>query len=178
MVPVQEEMIRDCAKAVAGITGDVVEIGVHTGGSADVICEAFPESMAYLFDTFCGMPASKITPQLDYHRATDFADTSEQAVVKKLDKHRNYRLIAGVFPESATVSPRIKFAHIDVDLYQSTKDALEWCWERLVEGGVILNDDYQCSTCAGAKKAVDEFIETHDVLCEIKHHRAVIWRHL
>jgi O-methyltransferase len=177
MVPIQELMIYECSHEVKHLDGDVVEIGVHQGESAEVICNAFPDSSVFLFDTYTGMPPSMITKGLDTHRVEDFSDTSLARVQKRLSGKENAALIAGVFPESAKVEPKIKFAHIDVDLYESTKAALEWCWPRMVEGGVILDDDYHCSSCPGAKKAVDEFVSSHNATCEVKNHRAILRRH-
>lgn len=50
------------------------------------------------------------------------------------------------------------FVHIDVDLYQPTKDSLDFFYSRLEKWGIIICDDYWFSTCPWAKKAVDEFI--------------------
>ena len=50
------------------------------------------------------------------------------------------------------------FADIDVDLYQATYDSLAFIYERMVKGGIILFDDYGFVMCAGARKAVDDFM--------------------
>jgi predicted O-methyltransferase YrrM len=47
--------------------------------------------------------------------------------------------------------------HIDVDLYQPTRDALEFFYPRLNPGGLMICDDYGSVACPGAKKAVDDF---------------------
>ena len=52
------------------------------------------------------------------------------------------------------------FVHLDVDLYQPTKDSLDFFYDRLAPGGIILCDDYGFTSCPGAKKAMDEFFET------------------
>jgi O-methyltransferase len=43
-----------------------------------------------------------------------------------------------------------------VDVYQSAKDVLEWCWSRLSPGGVVLFDDYGFPACPGVRQLVDE----------------------
>lgn len=172
----QEKMIRDCCQEVLHLDGDAAEIGVHQGQSALLICRLLEDSAVYLFDTFSGMPEEMITAGVDYHRAKAFDDTSVNSVKLRLSAVDNAVIIPGVFPRSATVKPRIKFAHIDVDLYLSTKAALEWCWTLLVDGGVILNDDYGCGTCGGAKKAVDEFCAATGASCEVKLNRAILRR--
>ena len=45
--------------------------------------------------------------------------------------------------------------HVDVDLYQSTKDCLEFFYPRMVIGGIIMIDDYPYLN--GVKIAVNEF---------------------
>lgn len=171
----QKQLIAKCLHEVSHLAGDIVEIGVHRGDSAQYICELSRGTMVYLFDTFTGFPESMVTHGLDSHHAGNFDDTSADRVRELLAGH-NVQIIEGIFPESATISPRIKFAHIDVDLYKSTKAALEWCWPLLVPGGVILDDDYGCGSCVGAKKAVDEFVKRTGAVCELEGIRAIIRR--
>jgi O-methyltransferase len=52
---------------------------------------------------------------------------------------------------------RFCFVHLDVDLYQPTLDSLDFFYERVVPGGILLCDDYGSSACPGAKRACDEF---------------------
>ena len=51
------------------------------------------------------------------------------------------------------------FVHIDVDLYQPIKDALEFFYSRTLKSGIIVLDDYGAIDFPGAKKAVDEFLQ-------------------
>ena len=48
------------------------------------------------------------------------------------------------------------FAYIDPDTYPTVRDAIEWFWPRLVQGGKLMFDDYGWEPCSGVKKAVDE----------------------
>jgi O-methyltransferase len=48
------------------------------------------------------------------------------------------------------------FCHIDVDVYQSAKDIVDWIWDKLVVGGIIVFDDYGFPTCTGVTKYVNE----------------------
>ena len=66
--------------------------------------------------------------------------------------------------------------HIDVDLYQPTKDSLEYFWARLVSGGRMVCDDYNWP---GAKRAVDSFCAAHGLhVRATASHQAVIERSL
>lgn len=52
---------------------------------------------------------------------------------------------------------RICYAHIDVDRFQPTRDALGLVYTRMVTCGVIVCDDYRLNTRPGAQCALDEF---------------------
>jgi hypothetical protein len=53
--------------------------------------------------------------------------------------------------------------HIDVDLYQPTRDSLAFFYPRLVKGGVIVMDDYGFKTCPGATRAAEELATAQGV---------------
>jgi hypothetical protein len=50
------------------------------------------------------------------------------------------------------------FVHIDVDMYEPTRDSIAFFYERTATGGVIICDDYGFSTCPGATRAIEEFM--------------------
>jgi O-methyltransferase len=55
------------------------------------------------------------------------------------------QLLVGVFPEETgclVEDRKFRFCHLDVDVYQSAADVVEWIWPRLVTGGLIVFDDY------------------------------------
>lgn len=52
----------------------------------------------------------------------------------------------------------ICFAHIDLDHYQPTAETAQWCFERLVPGGVIVFDDYFPGRTILATPAIEEFL--------------------
>jgi O-methyltransferase len=71
-----------------------------------------------------------------------------------------YVLLQGVFPdETAFLIPtreKFCFCHIDVDVYLSAKHIVDWLWDKLVVGGIIVFDDYGFDSCPGITKYVDE----------------------
>ena len=69
------------------------------------------------------------------------------------------RLYQGWIPSrfSDIAARRFSFVHIDVDIYEPTRDSLEFFYDRMVPGGIIVCDDYGFITCPGAKQAFDEF---------------------
>lgn len=54
---------------------------------------------------------------------------------------------------------KFSFVHIDVDLYQPIRNSLEFFYNRMLPGGIIVFDDYGFTFFPGAKKAVDEFMQ-------------------
>jgi O-methyltransferase len=52
---------------------------------------------------------------------------------------------------------QIAFAHIDVDIYKSIADCLNFIWPRLSVGGFMVFDDYGFPSCPGARASVDQF---------------------
>jgi predicted O-methyltransferase YrrM len=54
------------------------------------------------------------------------------------------------------------FVHIDVDLYEPTKESLDFFYSRLAPKGIIVCDDYNFCQFPGAKKAFDEFLENNN----------------
>lgn len=63
---------------------------------------------------------------------------------------------------------RIAFAHIDLDMYQSIKDCLDFCLPRMNEGGIILLDDYKVRSTPGCESAIIDFFEEHPDI-EVSH---------
>ncbi len=143
----------------AKLPGDLAEVGVYRGGSAKLIASLKEGKTLHLFDTFAGMP--DVRPDLDRHRAGDFADTSLEAVQRYLGAFSGIQFYKGFFPDSARAleeSPaRFSFVHLDVDIYESTKAGLKFFYPRMAKGGAIVSHDYRSLHCPGVKQAFDEF---------------------
>jgi O-methyltransferase len=147
------------------LEGDFLEAGVWKGGTtvlfAKLLRERSPHSRElHLFDTFTGMPP---THECDtYYKGGEFADTSLDAVRAKLAGAEFVRFHPGLIPDTfvGCEELRFAFAHIDLDVYQSIRDACAFVYPRLAVGGVMVFDDYAWSTCPGARRAVDEFFAT------------------
>jgi O-methyltransferase len=141
-----------------GIPGDVVECGVYKGGSARLLSTIFKEKKIFLFDSFHGMEEDDKTED-GFHRMGDFGDTSLEEVRRYLSDKSNCMFFPGWIPESTNFlkNESFCFAHLDLDLYQSTKSAIEIFWPRISLGGVLVVDDWEWKHCPGVKKAVIEY---------------------
>lgn len=154
------EIIKDLVKRTSHLAGDMAEIGVYKGGSSRVIATTDPNRMLYSCDTFEGLPQEDSS--IDLHHKGDFNDTSFEEVKKFLNLP-NIIIIKGFFPDptlhQVMYNSKFSFVHLDVDLYQCTKECLEFFYDRLVPGGILVSDDYLWKNCPGVKKAFDEFME-------------------
>jgi len=143
------------------LSGNLAEIGVYKGGSAEIIAKNKNEhKKLFLFDTFEGMP--EINENDNHHKKNDFNDTSFEKVKELLESYKNVFIYKGIFPQqNSEIIKEEKFSlvHLDVDIYESYKNCLEFFYSRLISGGLLILDDYNAVTCAGAKLAVDEFFK-------------------
>lgn len=155
--------VHQLLRLIGTVEGDTVECGVYTGESSYIICAANKTSQYnrthHMFDSFEGVsdPVGEIDGK--YWSKGDL--TASEKVLRDnlkpfLDQCKIYKgWIPERFPE--VEAKKIAFVHIDVDLYQPTKDSLEYFYPMLSEGGIILCDDYGFSSCPGATKAMDDF---------------------
>jgi O-methyltransferase len=150
-------------QALRDAEGAVAECGVYRGGTAIILAElaASFERETYLFDTFEGMPETDASK--DLHVKGDFVDTSLASVSEYLSSCRNVVFRPGYVPATfaGLEEQRFAFVHIDLDIFQSVKDAVSFFYPRLAPGGVIVFDDYGFPSCPGARAAVDEYFSAH-----------------
>ncbi len=147
-------------KATNKLPGVLAEVGVYQGGSAKLACLVKGDAPLYLFDTFEGMPDVNKSTDGVFNKG-DFADTSMENVKKYLSEFPNVKLYKGFFPDSARGQEpenlQYRFAHLDVDIYESTIKALEFFYPRMVKGGVLISHDYGKKAAPGVAKAFTEF---------------------
>ena len=95
------------------------------------------------------------------HKKGDFKDTSLSAVSAFLKPFPKIIFKQGFFPQSAKglSVPRFSFVHIDVDIYQSVLDSLNYFYPQMARGGVMLFDDYQWKDTPGVEEAIHEFFK-------------------
>lgn len=154
-------VLATMASQALGLKGSFMECGVYRGGSAamfgQIIAESGKARKLYLFDTFAGMPETD--KKMDYHVAGDFSDTSAESVAAFVNQPDIVVIRKGFVPDTfaGLEQESFAFAHIDMDIYQSTVDAMNFLWPRLERGGIIVFDDYGFPSCLGVRQAVDEF---------------------
>ena len=155
-------LIYSLAKAQSKRPGDFAEVGVYQGGSARVICEAKGKKRLRLFDTFTGLPQGSSAADGSALKKHAYACSRENVEIY-LNGFPNISYHPGIFPQSVQGNGELEnaefaFAHFDVNLYEGTRDCLEFFYPRMVPGGIMLTHDY--SIFDGVKKAFDEFFDT------------------
>ena len=147
-----------------GITGSVAEGGVFQGEFAKEINRVFPDRKLYLFDTFTGFDSRDVEVEVNANYSKTqkghFNITSVELVLGKMP-HKNMCIVKeGFFPETAKgVNDSFCFVNLDFDLYQPILAGLEFFVPKMVQGGVILVDDYFAAGYRGAKQAVTDFCQ-------------------
>lgn len=145
------------------VDGDFVEVGVWRGGSGCLTALRAKalglNATIHLCDTFSGVVGTG-EHDPDY-KGGEHSDTSRDIVIalaKELGLD-NVAIRTGIFPDETgaeVADLRFRMCHIDVDVYLSGLNILEWVWGRLNVGGIVLFDDYGFSTTAGVTRLVNE----------------------
>lgn len=154
------QLLGDTIKKVKG---DVLEVGVWRGGTGVLMSEKAKlmdqNVKVYLADTFEGVV--KASDKDSFYSGGEHKDTNIDFVkdlLKKLNLE-NTEILTGIFPDQTSQfiqSESIAFCHIDVDVYQSAKEILNWVWPKIPIGGLVVFDDYGFSTCDGIVKLIEE----------------------
>ncbi|HMA49419.1 MAG TPA: TylF/MycF/NovP-related O-methyltransferase, partial [Magnetospirillaceae bacterium] len=123
----------------ARLSGDILEVGVWRGGSGCLMAVQAKlmgsKSKIYLADTFSGVvKAGENDPS---YKGGEHADTSVDFVLQSQQALglANIELLVGIFPDAtgkAVENSRFSLCHIDVDVYSSAADVLDWVWPRLL----------------------------------------------
>jgi len=173
--------IESCIKHVKdnNIDGAFVETGTWTGGASAYALLSMKRNNICLtywgFDSFEGMPdptsdddSQSISWAGDDPRKLNNAD--REACYTYLSETgyevSKINLIKGWFDESlvmhkSKVGP-IAILRLDGDFYESTKVPLLELYPQVVNGGIVIIDDY--GTFEGCKKAIDEIVLGQDIL--------------
>jgi len=159
-------VLLESMRQVRHVPGHLAECGSRYGKSSLFLLTSMgdaSEKSLHIFDSFEGL-SKPGTHDLDEAGET-FWEHGDLAVLED-NLRRNLagfgdRLVLhkGWIPERfhEVEDERFSLVHIDVDLYEPTRDAVTFFYPRVNPGGVIICDDYGSSLCPGAKRAIDEF---------------------
>jgi O-methyltransferase len=153
----------DLVDQVSHVKGAIVEVGVWRGGTGAIMARRAEQLQikepVYLCDTWEGVV--KTGAEDPYYHDGKHDDTSEGVVRKLIGEQglTNVKLLKGIFPDDTgdqVVEKKLRLVHIDVDIYQSGADVLDWAWPRLSDEGVVVFDDYGCPATPGITQLVNE----------------------
>ena len=155
--------------------GDIAECGCWKGLSSSIIASELKnknfKNNFYIFDSFEGL--SKFN---DF----DFRENNKNIEEDKIRKHfassietvkanlsefdKFIYFFKGWIPKRfhEVKDNKFSFVHIDLDLYEPTKDSLDFFGEKIIKGGIILLDDYGSLDFPGAKLATDNFLKKNN----------------
>lgn len=130
--------LLDFAVTKAPEVGLVCEFGVYRGETLKRVAKAIPTRTVHGFDAFTGLPEDW---RPGFAAGTFETDPSQLALPKNCELH------PGLFSETLPAfldrhREAISFLHIDCDLYTSTTCVLDLMSERIVDGTIILFDEF------------------------------------
>ena len=157
------KLMADQFLQVRDLPGDVADLGSYRGGSALVLRRLGPDKDLHLFDTWTGNP---FDDEMCHHKKGEWAaDLEDCRLVVGQDQWTHYH--EGTFPYSANGlgdhDYKFCFVYVDVDTYQSTCEAINFFWSRMVPGGKMFFDDWEWHACAGVEKAVREVFQPEQI---------------
>jgi len=166
-------------KSVNHLEGAIIECGCWKGLSSFLLCKYikkyipdFIGSGYHIFDSFEGLSnpehedliTTKLIDLFGNRKNTFFKkggaySASIDHVQKVLSEFPIIKYHKGWLPKSLDEVDiqKIKFLHIDLDLYEPIYGTLKFFYPKIVKGGVIVCDDYGSLYWPGAKKAVESF---------------------
>lgn len=165
--PAQLQILRGLL--LTGLPGNIIECGVYRGGTtvllARILSEHHLAKKIYALDSFGGF-AGEIDDEIKRGLVveagrTAFRANSADYVRRKLavlEVADRIEIVPGFFEDTlSTIDDRFCLALIDCDLEQSIAFCLEHLWDRVVDGGHVVVDDYANPGYPGAALAADRF---------------------
>jgi O-methyltransferase len=151
------------------IPGDVIETGVWRGGATVFMrgywaAHGVSDRTVWVADSFAGVPEPSVAEDIGYDlsAAKEPALAIDQARVEALFARYDLlddqvKFLPGWFRETLPAAPidRLALIRLDGDLYESTFDALDALYDRLVSGGFLVVDDY--GALPPCRRAIEDF---------------------
>jgi O-methyltransferase len=175
-----ENLYNQCIKFI-NTNYSFVECGVAKGGCLSMMkYSSGKNNKIFGLDSFEGMPNITKEDLGDYNKScplTNFGKVGDNLsgginnvynTFNKLNLNMdNVTLIKGFFQDTLQIQEnidnicKIAVLRLDGDWYESVKICLEKLYDRVIEGGIIIIDDY--GHWIGSKKATDEFREKNNI---------------
>jgi len=136
-------------RSALDVPGDFVELGVYKGFYSGVLVDylefAGSSKQLYLVDSFAGLAEAWSDPDErdNINPFYDWNGTYEQ-VLRRFAAYDNVHVIKGIVPEvlAEGMPEQIAFLHLDLNAAKAERAAIELLGPRVVDGGIVLMDDY------------------------------------
>ena len=162
--------------------GVIVECGVGYGRGLTFLMKLqnryLDKRALWAFDTFSGFPKGHQKDSDEFRKSGkphykdyDLAKVKSNLISAGISDFEvaRIRFIQGLIPETFVYFNQAKVAllNCDLDIYEPTKETLNFFWPKMIDGVVVMLDEYDIGTdevkWPGAKKAVDEFCEENRI---------------
>jgi hypothetical protein len=161
------------------LAGDFVECGVNHGFLSSAIMEYLNwdslNRTFYLLDTFDGPDLRQVSSE-DY--VSGFKEKNEalsragfyvkdvETVRANFSQWKNVKIIKGSIPETLDQVEAASIAYLHLDLNCSLPEvaALNFFWDRLCSGAIVLIDDYGYCGYESQKRAMDAVAEARHIM--------------
>lgn len=154
------------------LPGDFVECGTNTGIMSLAICNYIDFNSTgknfYLFDTFRGIPEAQMLPEeraagrgLENSMYEECFETAK----RNFSPFPRVHLVRGKVPDTLPSQPveKVCYLMLDMNIMVPERAALEYFWDKLVPGAIVLLDDYGWLGYVAQKRALDEFAASKGV---------------
>ena len=145
---------RILEERLSRLPGNLIECGVGKGGTS-LFLGYFAKAACrkvFAFDSFEGVPAPDPEHDNRYFRAGDYSGRNDRGgLLSRLQEGLMKRGLDGIiipvpgFLEDTLPNVdtgHLAFVHIDVDLFRSVEVSLEYLWPKVVDGGIVVIDDF------------------------------------
>lgn len=154
------------------LEGDFVDCGVSTGIFARAVINFIDfkntDKTYYLLDTFGGLdPKFSSESEMKRNHILKYNEKTENyEQVKKTFSEFNTKIIKGSVPDtlSQVNTQKVCFLSIDMNCVEPEIAALNFFWDKMVSGGIIILDDYGYKGCDEQKKAHDDFAKSKNTM--------------
>lgn len=150
----------------SNLPGYYAEFGIFRGGSLEILAKYNPGKDILAIDSFAGVPRE--TDGVDVHREGDFSDGVNYHKIAGFFglAYPQVRIFRGYSPDVFNVMDihtHFAFVHLDVDMFSSVLQAMDFFLPRMVENGIILCDDFRQKSTPGCEKAIDKFFSNEEI---------------
>lgn len=159
------------ANYASKLEGDFVDFGGGFGLFSSAIYSYLEfekiDKRYFLLDSFQGLEDKNLLPTEEraFNNYVRFGNYYEE-VKERFKEFKNMTIIPGYIPDTLSKldTDRVCFASIDFNCVEPEKEALEFIWDKVIKGGIIIFDDYGFPGHEPQKLSHDKFAEENNCL--------------